>query len=67
MPPKKARLSAEPAINNILRFVENDEDNISDLEFDEEDDNYSDLDELLGENCKFRFLLMNENVISKKP
>ena len=67
MPPKKARLSAESAINNILRFVENDEDNISDLEFDEEDDNYSDLDELLGENCKFRFLLMNENVISKKP
>ena len=26
MPPKKARLSAEAAINNILRFVENDED-----------------------------------------
>ena len=26
MPPKKARLSAEAAVNNILRFVENDED-----------------------------------------
>ena len=26
MPPKKARLSAEAAINDILRFVENDED-----------------------------------------
>ena len=26
MPPKKARLSAETAINNILRFVKNDED-----------------------------------------
>ena len=33
MPPKKARLSAEAAINNILRFSENDEDNISDEEF----------------------------------
>ena len=67
MPPKKARLSAESAINNILRFVENDEDNISDAVFDEEDDNYSDLDELFGKNCKFRFLVMNQNVISKKP
>ena len=53
MPPKKARLSAEAAINNIFRFVENDE----------EDDNYSDLDELFGENCKFRFLVMNQNAI----
>ena len=26
MPPKKARLSAEATVNNILRFVENDED-----------------------------------------
>ena len=55
MPPKKARLSAEAAINNILRFVENDE-NIRDGEFDEEDYNHNDLDELFGENCKFRFL-----------
>ena len=47
--------------------MENDEDNISDAEFDEEDDNYSDLDELFGKNCKFRFLVMNQNVISKKP
>ena len=30
-------------------------------------DNYSDLDELFGENCKFRFLVMNQNAISKKP
>ena len=67
MPPKKARLSAEAAINNILRFVENDEDNIRDGEFDEEDYNHNDLDELFGENCKFRFLLMNQNAISKKP
>ena len=64
---KKARLSAAAAINSILRFVENDEDNISDKEFDEEGDNYSDLDELFGENCKFRFLVMNQNAISKKP
>ena len=67
MLPKKARLSAESAINNTLRFVENDKDNISDEEFDEEDDNYSDLDELFGENCKFRLRVMNQNVISKKP
>ena len=37
MPPKKARSSAEAATNNILRFVKNDEDTISDEEFDEED------------------------------
>ena len=66
MPPKKARLSAEAAINNILRFAENDENNISDEEFDEEDDNYSDLDELFREKCKFRFLVMNQNAISKR-
>ena len=48
MPPKKARLLAEAVINNILRFVENDEDYISDEEANEEDDNYSDLDELFG-------------------
>ena len=60
---KKARLSAEAAINNILRYLENDEDNISDEEFNEEYDNYSDLDELFGENCKFCFLVMNQNVI----
>ena len=46
--------------------MENDEDNIGDEEFDEEDDNYSDLDELFGENRKFRFLVMNQNVISKR-
>ena len=63
MSPKKARLSAEAAINNISRFVENDEDNISDEKCDEEDANYSDLDEIFGENCKFRFLVMNQNVI----
>ena len=27
---------------------------------------YSDLDELFGENCKFRFVVMNQYVISKK-
>ena len=32
-----------------------------------EDDNYSDLDEIFGENCKFLFFAMNQNVISKKP
>ena len=32
-----------------------------------EDDNYSDLDELFGENCKFLFFVMNQNLISKKP
>ena len=63
MSPKKARLSAEAAINNISRFVENDEDNISDEKCDEEDANYSDLDEIFGENCKFRFLVMNQNAI----
>ena len=63
MPPKKARLPAEAAINNILRFLQNDEVNISDEEFAEEDN----LDELFGENCKFRCLVMNENVISKNP
>ena len=42
--------------------MENDEDNIGD----EEDDNYSDLDELFGENRKFRFLVMNQDVISKR-
>ena len=63
MSPKKARLSAEAAINNISRFVENDEDNISDEKCDEEDANYSDLDEIFGENCKFRFLVMKQNVI----
>ena len=41
--------------------MENDEDNIGD----EEDDNYSDLDELFGENRKFRFLVMNQDVKSK--
>ena len=46
--------------------MENDEDNIGGEEFDEEDDNYSDLDELFGENRKFRFLVMNQNVISKR-
>ena len=46
--------------------MENDEDNIGDEEFDEEDDNYSDLDELFGENRKFHFLVMNQNVISKR-
>ena len=46
--------------------MENDEDNIGDEEFDEDDDNYSDLDELFGENRKFRFLVMNQNVISKR-
>ena len=67
MPPKKARLLAEAVINHILRFVENNKDYVSDGEFDEEDDNYSDLDELFGESCKCRFLVMNQNVISKKP
>ena len=67
MPPKKARLSAEAAINNILRFVENDEDNIIAEEFHEKDDNCSDLDELFGENCKFCFLVINQIVIPKKP
>ena len=43
--------------------MENDEENISDEEFDEEDNNYSDLDELFGENCKFCFLVINQNVI----
>ena len=66
MSPKKARLSAEAAMNNILRFVENDADKKSDEKFDEEDHNYSDLDELFGENCKFRFVVMNQYVISKK-
>ena len=47
--------------------MEDDEDNISDAELDEEDDNYSDLGELFGENCNFGFLVMNQNVISKKP
>ena len=47
--------------------MENDEENISDEEFDEEDDNYSDLDELFGENFKFWFLVINQNVIWKKP
>ena len=63
MSPKKARLSAEAAINNTSRFVKNDEDDISDEKFDEEDPNYSDLDEIFGENCKFRFLVMNQNAI----
>ena len=66
MPSKKARLSAEAAINNILRYVENDEDNISEEEFDKEDDNHSDFDELFGENCRFCFLVMSQNIISKK-
>ena len=66
MPPKKARLSAEAAMNNILKFVENDADKKSDEKFDEEDHNYSDLDELFGENCKFRFVVMKQYVISKK-
>ena len=47
--------------------MENDEENISDEEFDEEDNNYSDLNELFGENCKFCFLVINQNVIWKKP
>ena len=42
--------------------MENDEDKIN-QDF---DDNYSDFDELFGENCKFRFLVTNQNVISKK-
>ena len=63
MSPKKARLSAGAAINNTSRFVKNDEDDISDEKFDEEDANYSDLDEIFGENCKFRFLVMNQNAI----
>ena len=63
MSPKKARLSAEAAITNTSRFVKNDEDDISDEKFDEEDANYSDLDEIFGENCKFRFLVMNQNAI----
>ena len=46
--------------------MENDVDNTNDEEFDKEDYNYSDLNELFGENCKFRFLVMNQNVISKK-
>ena len=57
MPPKKARLSAEAAINNILRFVDDDEDNISDEEYDEEDHNYSDLDKLFDGNVSFAFSL----------
>ena len=50
-----------------MSIAEDDEDNISDAELDEEDDNYSDLSELFGENCNFGFLVMNQNVISKKP
>ena len=50
-----------------MSIAEDDEDNISDAELDEEDDNYSDLSELFGENCNFDFLVMNQNVISKKP
>ena len=49
-----------------MRYVENDEDKISDEEFDEEDDNYSDLNELFRENCKLRLLVNNQNVMSKK-
>ena len=50
-----------------MSIAEDDEDNISDAELDEEDDNYSDLSELFGENCNSGFLVMNQNVISKKP
>ena len=47
--------------------MENDEDKKNDEKFGEEVYNYSDSDELFGENCKFRFLVINQYVISKKP
>ena len=45
MPPKKAKISGESAIENILRFVEADDD-FSDDNF---DDDENDLDGIYGE------------------
>lgn len=46
MGPKKARISSEEAIQNILRFIE--EDNVDEA-MDEELDDEDDLEELCGE------------------
>jgi hypothetical protein len=48
MPPKRVRISTQSAVENILRFVEEDEDISED-----EDEMDNDLEELHGPGMKF--------------